>query len=193
MTQSLDVTQILLGIASDRIPASEGLAMIYPAVYQELRRRAASLMRGQQPGHTLTPTALVHEAFLKLVRPGDVQSQSRVQFLAVASQAMRHILVDHARRKAAQKRGGSWQRVGLIDDVSNDRAVEFEIIDLHNALEELERKDGRMADVVEMRVFGGLTIRETAEALGVTTRTVDQDWKVAKAWLADRIGAQDAP
>jgi RNA polymerase sigma factor (TIGR02999 family) len=191
VTVSPDVTQILLRIASDRLPAAEGLGLIYPAVYQELKRRAAALMRDQRDGHTLTPTALVHESFLKLVRPGDVRSESRAQFMAVASQAMRHILVDHARRKAAQKRGKSWHRVGLVEEIPDGRATAFEVLDLHEALEDLAQKDSRMAGVVEMRVFGGLAIREIAEALGVSTRTVDTDWKVAKAWLADRIGSPE--
>lgn len=185
-TQS-NVTRILLGIASDEIPAQEGLALIYPAVYQELRQLARALMRGQPTGHTLSATALVHEAYLRLVNQSEVRSRCRSQFFRIAAKAMRSVLVDHARRRAAQKRGGSWQRITLVDEALADSQTDYEILDLNTVLEELNEKDGRMAQIVEMRVFGGLTIPETAVVLGVSPRTVDSDWKVAKAWLADRM------
>jgi RNA polymerase sigma factor (TIGR02999 family) len=176
-----------MDIASSQIAAEDGLARLYPAVYQELRELARALMRGQRGGHTLSPTALVHEAYLRLVDQTRVQSTCRAQFFCVAAKAMRSVLVDHARRRTAQKRGGSWQRVSLLEGTAAAPEVEFEIIDLHGALEELAGKDPRMADVVELRVFGGLTVVETAGALGVAPRTVDNDWRVAKAWLSDRL------
>jgi RNA polymerase sigma factor (TIGR02999 family) len=181
------VTRVLLEIASSRIPAEDGMALLYPAVYQELRGLARALMRRQRAGHTLTPTALVHEAYLRLVDQTRVRSTSRSQFFCVAAKAMRSVLVDHARRRAAQKRGGSWHRVSLVEETAAAPEVAFEILVLHDALEELAGKDARMADVVELRVFGGLTVAETAGALGVAARTVDNDWRVAKAWLSDRL------
>jgi RNA polymerase sigma factor (TIGR02999 family) len=190
VSASGNVTQLLLDIASGEITTEDGLARLYPSVYEELRRLAGALMRGQRPGHTLSATALVHEAYLRLVDQTRVRSTSRPQFFAVAAKAMRSVLVDHARRKAARKRGGSWRRVSLHEGVGAAPAVEFEIIDLHEALDELARKDARMADVVELRVFGGLTVPEAADALGVAARTVDNDWRVAKAWLSDRLGSE---
>ena len=192
MAAPANVTQILLGIASERIPAHEGLALIYPAVYQELRALARALMRSQRPGHTLSATALVHEAYLRLVNQTGVRSRSRSQFYCVAAKAMRSVLVDHARRLGAKKRGGSWQRITLVGEIPAPESTGYEILDLHRALEDLAEKDGRLAQVVEMRVFGGLTVHETADVLGVAARTVDSDWKFAKAWLGDRISQSGA-
>jgi RNA polymerase sigma factor (TIGR02999 family) len=187
VSEPASVTQILLGMASEQIPAEEGLALIYPAVSQELRRLAGALMRRQPAGHTLSATALVHEAYLRLVDQRIARSHCRAQFFSIASKAMRSILVDHARRRAARKRGGGWRRVGLETDPPAPGGFDVEVLDLHRALEALETRDRRLANVVEMRVFGGLTVQETAEALGVAARTVDNDWKVARAWLSDRM------
>jgi RNA polymerase sigma factor (TIGR02999 family) len=193
-----NVTQILDEIASERLPAHEGFALLYPAVYQEIRRLARGIMRSQAPGHTLTPTALVHEAYLRLVAQPEIRSRSRAQFFAAAAKAMRSILVDHARRKGARKRGGSWHRVTMIEEATPAATAagsssEYEVLDLHAALDALEGKDARLATVVELRVFGGLTVDEASQVLNVSARTIDSDWKVAKAWLADRLTPRDAP
>jgi RNA polymerase sigma factor (TIGR02999 family) len=193
MAPRLSVTRILQEIADEGLPTDEGLARLYPFVYEELRRLARALMRDQKPGHTLTPTALVHEVYLRLVGQSTLPSESRARFFCVAAKAMRSVLVDHARRRTARKRGGSWHRVTLDDAIGATQNVDFEVLSLHQALEDLAAKDLRMARVVEMRVFAGLTIEEAANVLGVSKRTVDGDWKVARAWLSERMSRQAGP
>jgi len=184
MAEEIPVTDTFLRWRSGDPTALDDLL---PRVYEELRALADAYMRRERAGHTLQPTALVHEAFLRLLRlpPGSVQN--RVHFFALAAQAMRRILADHARRHRAAKRGGSAVRVPLElaeggapgtpagDDVAAD--------DLDAALEDLAKLDERQARVVELRFFGGLSIEETAEVLAVSTATVKRDWLVARAWL----------
>ncbi len=195
MTSHTSATQILVDIASERLSAREGLARLYPVVYDELRRLARALMRDQQAGHTLQATALVHEAYLRFVDQSQVQSKSRAQFFCVAAKAMRSVLVDHARRKGAKKRGGGWHRITLDGQVGTQRdprqEIELEVLGLHEALERLAAKDERMSQVVEMRVFAGLTVGEVADVLGVSKRTIDNDWMVARAWLSDQMSSDD--
>jgi RNA polymerase sigma factor (TIGR02999 family) len=161
--------------------SSEQLLLL---VYDELRRLARHHMGGDTPGHTLQPTALVHEAYLKLVDQSRVDWRGRTHFLAYASKAMRNLLIDHARARASAKRGGGSRRVTLVDEVVGDRALDREqLLSLNEALDRLAEHDERQARVVEMRYFGGLKVEEVAEVLGVSKRTVEGYWTHARAWL----------
>jgi RNA polymerase sigma factor (TIGR02999 family) len=159
------------------------LDKLMPLVYAELRQIARRYMNSQNPGHTLQTTALINEAYLKLINQPDKQWQNRSHFFAVAAQAMRHILVDYARSKQYAKRGGGAQQVSLDDalSVSNERAGE--LVALDDALRRLAEIDHRKSLIVELRFFGGLSVEETAEALKVSSITVMRDWSLAKAWL----------
>ncbi len=154
------------------------------AVYDELRRLALAHMRREQANHTLQPTALVNEAYLKLVRQEDVRWQGRAHFFGIAARLMREILVDHARRRTAEKRGGAeQQRLSLTAAGRGAAAEEVDTLALHEAIERLARLDPEQARVVELRFFGGLNIEDTAEVLGVSHATVERKWKLARAWL----------
>ena len=159
------------------------LDQLMPLVNAELRRLARGYMRGERPGHTLQTTALVNEAYLKLVGQRRVRWQNRAHFLAIAAQQMRRILVDHARRRKYQKRGGGALQVtlGEAEGIADERAPN--LVALDEALAALAEVDPRRARVVELKFFGGLTTEEAAEALGVSDTTVERDWTVAKAWL----------
>jgi len=137
--------------------------------------------------HTLQPTALVHEAYLRLVDQDRIAWQSRAQFFAVAAELMRRILVDHARRREAQKRGGPLCRIPLDDEVVAMAAADVELLDLDDALRDLARIDARQACIVEMRFFAGVSVEECAEAMGISTPTVKREWRMARAWLHRRI------
>lgn len=156
---------------------------LLPVVYAELHRRAAAAMRREQDGHTLQPTALVNEAYMRLFDQHRVAWQNRAQFYGVAAQLMRRILIDHAREHLAGKRGGGARQVTLsgIEVAPTDDAVD--VLALHEALERLAALDPRQARLVELRYFGGLNIEETAEALEVSPATVKRDWAIARAWL----------
>jgi RNA polymerase sigma factor (TIGR02999 family) len=156
---------------------------LVPLVYQELRRRAAAQLRRERPGHTLQPTALVHEAYLRLIDQDRAAWQDRAQFFRVASHMMRRILVDRARAHLAHKRSGQWARVTLNEAVALARGGDVEILDVDRALERLATFDSRMSEVAELRFFGGLTLAETSELLGVSRATVERDWQAARAWL----------
>jgi len=199
MAEEIPVTDTFLRWRAGDASALDDLL---PRVYDELRALADAYMRRERAGHTLQPTALVHEAFLRLLRlpPGSVQN--RVHFFALAAQAMRRILADHARRHRAAKRGGSAVRVPLeLVEGGPDAAAlagapdapEVAADDLDAALEDLAKLDARQARVVELRFFGGLSIEETAEVLGVSPATVKRDWLVARAWLHRELrgGAKD--
>ncbi len=176
-------TDILLRI--ERVDDSAA-AELLPLVYEELRRLAGSYMDRERPGHTLQPTALIHEAYLKLIA-GDEAFQSRSHFVGVAAHAMRQVLVDHARRHKADKRGGDWMRVTLDRAEASVTVSPEELLSLHEAIHRLGEKQERLGRVVELRYFGGLTIRETAVVLGVSHTTVEDDWSLAKAWLAREL------
>jgi len=157
-----------------------------PRLYGELRRLARGILAGQRPGHTLQPTALVHEAYLKLADHGETRRYGRTHFMALAARAMRHILVDHARGHARGKRGGAWRRVTLTDGLEPAGKSDLDrdqLLALERALERLQAVDEREARVVELRFFGGLTMVEIAEALDVSLRSVEADWTHARAWL----------
>jgi RNA polymerase sigma factor (TIGR02999 family) len=168
---------------------SDALDRIYPRVYDELRGVAERQLRREQAGHTLHPTALVHEAYMKL-SGGRLEASSRAHFLAIAARAMRQVLVDHARRRGAHKRGGDWHATTLTDGSASIELQPEEIIALDRALEGL---DERQRQVVECRFFGGMEESEIAEALGVSERTVRRDWVKARAWLYNELYPTDVP
>jgi RNA polymerase sigma factor (TIGR02999 family) len=160
---------------------------LMPLVYDELRRRARAQLRRENPGHTLQPTALVHEAFLRLAREDRVAWQNRAQFFAVAGQMMRRILVDHARANKTAKRSGQWSRVSLHEGAASHDAIPVDVLDLHAALDELARVDMRKCQVAELRFFGGLSLQETAHVLAISMATVEREWQTARAWLLARL------
>ena len=185
MADSTDVTILL-----DRINKGDGRAPeeLLPMVYGELRKLAHSYLQNERSDHTLQATALVHEAYLRLVDWEKVSWQNRAHFFAVAAQVMRRILVDHAREKRAAKRDFG-QKLSLDEAVSfsNSNAREVDLIGLDDALEKLAEFDKTQSKIVELRFFGGLTIEETAHAVGISPATVKREWTVAKAWLYDRL------
>lgn len=162
---------------------SEALDDLIPIVYTELRKLARHQLRGERADHSLQPTALTHEAFLRLLGARRVSWQDRAHFFAVASQMMRRILVEHARKAAAAKRGGNATRVTLNEIDAAEEAADVDAVALHEALADLEAVDERQARVVELRYFGGLNTDEAAEVLGISSSTVQRDWRVAKLWL----------
>lgn len=185
MESSSDVTRLLQRWGAGDAEAMEELL---PLLYEELRRLAAVYMRRQPQGHTLQPTALVHEAYLKLAGQHGLSFADRAGFFALAAKMMRRLLVDHARAHNAAKRGGDAVRVTLDEGVASlpSRDVDFE--DLDTALAELGRLDERQAQIVELRFFAGLGIEETAVALGLSPATIKREWATARAWLYRRLG-----
>lgn len=187
-TTPADVTGLLVAWGAGDRAAGEQLL---PAVYAELRRQAARAMRRENPDHTLQATALVHEAYLRLVDQRRVEWRNRTHFFGVAAHMMRRILVDHARGRQAAKRGGAAQRLALSDAVADaciagahqDGGEGLDVLALHEALERLAMLDPDQARLVELRYFGGLTIEETADALGVSPATVKREWTIARSWL----------
>lgn len=157
-------------------------------VYSELRRLAGNYLRRERRDHTLQPTALVNEAYLKLIDQKTARWQNRAQFFGVAAQLMRRILVDHARQRHADKRGGSdQQRLSITNAERLVKQPEVDLLALHEALNELKALDPQQERIVELRFFGGLSIEETAEVLGVGHATVERDWKMARAWLRRKL------
>lgn len=181
MESRLDITALLTETAAD----DGGIALdaMFPLIYEELRRLARRQLRREAVGHTLSTTALVHEAYLRLVDQTRVDWRGRAHFLGVAAKAMRRILIDHARRHRRQKRGGRLERVPLdrIELSVGERAQV--LVDLDEALQRLAQVDARQARVVECRFFGGMTEEETAAALGISLRTTKRDWAKARSWL----------
>ena len=157
---------------------------LLPLVYDELRALAARLLRDERRDHTLQPTAVVHEAYLRLVGVEEVDWTDRAHFFRAAARSMRRILVDHARKRCSAKRGGAPRRISIqIDDIADRRAQQINVLDLDEALCTLAKEYPPKAQVVELRSFGGLTTEETARAMDVTTRTVERHWRFARAWL----------
>ena len=172
----------------------DALERLMPLVYQELRRLAASYLRVERPDHTLQPTALVHEAYLRLVDQRGVSWQNRAHFFGIAAQMMRRILVDHARRRQAAKRDATALRVQAMSAEGEEASVrDPELLALDQALCGLESLDARQARIVELRFFGGLNVEETAEVAGVSSATVKREWRTARAWLAREIRPAGAP
>lgn len=175
-----NVTRLLHAFSEGR---EEALDEVIPLVYDTLRRVARRQLRGERRNHTLSSAALVNEAYLELARLGDVEWRDRRHFLAAAAQTMRHLLVDYAVRRKAQKRGGDLEQVPFEEAIlQSDEHLE-DIISLHGALDRLEELDERLVRVVECRYFAGLTIEETAEVLDISDATVSRDWTRARAWL----------
>lgn len=175
------ITQLLIAWSDGHREALEDLV---PLVYDDLRRMAAGYMRRESAGHALQPTALVHEAYVRLIDQRQVKWRNRAHFFGVAAGMMRRILVDQARRRRAEKRGGQRERVTLSGvDAAVDAPDEIDVLALHGALERLAAFDPRQERIVELRYFGGLTIEETAEVVGASPATVVREWTIAKAWL----------
>src|SRR5438046_9522738 len=166
----------------------KALDELMPLVYSELRRLAGNYLRRERQNHTLQPTALVNEAYLKLVDQKNAHWKNRAQFFGVSAQLMRRILVDHARQHQAAKRGGSdQQRLSITSAERLVKQPELDLLALHEALEELATLDRQQERIVELRFFGGLSIEETAEVLGIGHATVERDWKMARAWLRRKL------
>lgn len=184
-----EVTLILqrLGGGGRRPTDQQDRDRLLALIYDELREIAARLMGRERAGHTLQPTALVHEVYLKLVDQQMPRWNDRAHFLCLAARAMRQILIDHARQRAAAKRGQGWDRVTLHENVALAAGNEFAILELNEAIEKLAALDERAARVAEMRLFGGMTVREVGHVLDVSQRTVDDDWAMARAWLSREI------
>lgn len=183
-TQDHEVTARLnAGVEADRDSRDRLADQLYP----ELKRIARARLRNERSDHTLQPTALVNELYLQLLRRPEVTWTNRKHFLLSASKAMHHLLVDHARAKRAEKRGGGWQPIEIEDpgDKSSDSAIEA--LELDELMTRLGEKEPRMAEIVELRFFGGLTLAEISEVLGIDERTVKRDWALARAWLRGHL------
>jgi RNA polymerase sigma-70 factor, ECF subfamily len=185
MPQHGRVTMLLDRVSSGDRAATEEL---FPLVYDELRSLAASFLAREKAGHTLQPTALVNEAYMRLVGPGEVTWDNRAHFFGAAARAIRRILTDHARSRGRQKRGGGAGRVPLDDGSFTVDPPSIDLLALDEALTRLAALDEQKARVVELRFFGGLTEEETARALGVSISTVTRDWRFARVWLKREIG-----
>ena len=179
-SSSNSVSQLLIAWGQGDEAALEQLT---PLVYDELHRLARRYMRRESPGHTLQTSALVNEAYLRLIDQRNVSWQNRSHFFGIASQLMRRILVDHARTKKRAKRGGSDVRVSLTEATVVAKNKELDVVALDEALERLAQLDEQQSKVVELRFFSGLTVEETAEVMGISKATVKRDWSMAKAWL----------
>ncbi len=179
-----DVTTLLVEWSKGN---EQALEKLMPLVYEELRARARHYLRREHRGHTLQTTELVHEAYLRLVDQKNVRWQNRAHFYAIAAQLMRRILVDHARRRRAARRGGLGLRLSLDRAVALPERPEVDILAIDGALKSLAALDPQQSRIVELRFFGALTIEETAEALGVSPATVKRNWTMAKAWLHHKI------
>ena len=180
--------------AGDERPAGETqpAAELLSQLYTELRRLAGVLTQQLPPGQTLQPTALVHEAYLRLVRSQDPGWEGRRHFFGAAAQAMREILIEQARRKASQKRGGQAQRVELAEGLAWIEPPADDLLALDEAVGRLQAEDPRLAEIVQLRYFTGLSVEETASVVGASVRTVKRDWRYARAWLARQLGTDPA-
>jgi len=181
-----DVTRLLSDLKSGQAGAAERLL---PMIYDELRSIAQRLFAAQPAGNrTIQPTILVHDVFMKLARKPDMEWESRAHFFAVAAKAMRELLVDHARKQRAAKRGGGWHRMTLsgLGASESDEGM-IDVLDLEDALRRLGEVDERQERIVELRFFAGLTVEEVARVLGISERTVLYDWRMARAWLRDHL------
>ena len=179
-----EVTQLLVRLTDGD---GEVLDELLPLVYAELRRLASSYLRRERQDHTLQPTALVHEAYLRMIDQTQAHWQNRAHFFGVAAQMMRRILIDHARAQQADKRGGEFQKLSLDENIDVSGARADELVALDEALERLAELDAQKSRIVELRFFGGLSVEETAEVLGVSAPTVKRQWRMAKAWLYGQV------
>ena len=187
---SADVTALLVCWSrGDRA----ALDQLLPIVYAELRRIAARQLRRDRADHSLQPTALVHEAYLRLVTQNRVGLQNRAHFFGVSAEIMRRILVDHARRRRADKRGGGDERVAITSDLEAPADDRISVLAMDRALARLEAIDATLARIVELRAFGGLTIEEAAAVMKISPSTVKREWRIARAWLTRELGAHGEP
>jgi RNA polymerase sigma factor (TIGR02999 family) len=180
---STNSSEISLLLDQYRDGQAEAFGKLMALVYDDLRRLAAWQLQTERPDHTLQPTALVHEAYLKLAGQNPIEWQNKAHFFALAAQVMRHILVDHARAKQRDKRGGGQTNVALDEAIKLSNTSEPGLVELDEALSALAERDARKSRIVELRYFGGLSIEETAEVLGISPATVRREWTLAKAWL----------
>jgi len=180
-------TSLLLGLSAGDANAREELL---PLVYDELRRIAALYLSRERPGHTLQPTALVHEAYLRLIDQRRVDWRNRAQFVGLAAMMMRRVLVNHARDRASAKRGSGAEHVSLTLAVDAFERPLVDVLAIHDALERLHGLDARKSEVVELKFFGGLTTDEISEVLQISPATVEREWSFSRAWLYDAIGGQ---
>lgn len=185
-SQAKEITQLLVELRSGN---REAETILIPLIYNELRRLAAHYLRRERPDHTLQPTALVHEAYMRLTKIQKVDWQGRAHFFATAANVMRRILVDHARAARAEKRDGFRNPVSLEEGSVLSSARSSELLALDDALDRLTKLNTRQSRIVELRFFGGLNEEETGSVLGISVRTVKRDWRVAKAWLYNEISA----
>ena len=182
-----DVTLIIQAVAAGQASATDDLL---PVIYSDLKRLASSRLANERAGHTLQPTALVHEAYMRLVGSNADTWENRAHFYGAASEAMRRILIDHARRKMRKKRGGDTQRVQL-DDVAEVHSESDELLALDEALSELELLDKTKAELVKLKFFGGMKLDDAAKVLDIPSRTADRYWAYARAWLQRHIAEQE--
>jgi RNA polymerase sigma-70 factor, ECF subfamily len=183
----LEITELLVAWTDGR---RDALDELMPVVYEDLHRMAARYMQREARAQALQATALVNEAYLRLIDQRRVQWRNRAHFFGIAAGMMRRILVDHARRRRAERRGGAWERVTLTGvDVAAEEPNQIDVLALHESLERLRRFDPQQERIVELRYFGGLTIEETAEVAGVSEATVVREWTIAKAWLRVNLSA----
>jgi len=187
MDRPKDISGLLRDWGQGNLRARDDLL---PLVYRELRRRAAGYLRQERRDHTLQPTALVHEAYLRLVEHDRIVCQNRAQFFGVAGQLMRHILVDHARRRLAAKRPDAALKVLLDEPIGATQPRNCDLLDLDQALNELTTMDSRAGQIVELRYFGGLSEQEVAEVLSISRSTVTREWQTARMWLYRRMTTQ---
>ena len=187
--ESTGITELLADLRAGR---REAFNQMLPLVYHELRRSARREL-AIRPSDSLSTTALVHELYLKFARAERADWRNRAHFLGVASVAMRHILVDRARRRSAEKRGGPQRHVTLDENLTAADSQAESLLELHEALDHLARLNERLARVVECRFFGGMTIQQCAGALGVSTTTIEEEWAVARAWLRRALGGGAKP
>jgi RNA polymerase sigma-70 factor, ECF subfamily len=184
----MQITDLLVKLDDGNRPTIA--AKLMPLVYDELRRLAGRYFRHERHGHTLQPTALVHEAYIRMVDQTRVQWEGRTQFFAVGAVVMRRVLVDYARTRQRKRRGGGRPKLELDSKLSPADMSEYEVLEIHEAIEKLSALDEREAKVVELRFFAGLSVEEVAEAIGVSKRTVEGDWKHAKAWLRAQFAGE---
>jgi RNA polymerase sigma factor (TIGR02999 family) len=185
---SSEVTELLLSWGNGNDSAREALL---PLVYEDLRRIARNYLRRERPGHTLQPTALVHEAYLRLIDQRRVTWQNRAQFVGLAAVMMRRVLVNHARDRSAAKRGGQAERVPLTVAADVVAVPQADVLAVHEALDRLQVLDARKSRVVELKFFGGLTTGEISEVMEISPATIEREWSFARAWLYDAISADN--
>jgi len=184
MSDHAEITQLLEDAS---LGGEDAARRLMPLVYEELHQMAARHLKHESPAHTLQPTALVNEAFLRLISQSRVSFKGRMHFFAIGSTLMRRILVDHARRKQREKRGGGQIRMELPDNFPAENAFEDDVLSVHEAIEKLEQLDPRQARIVQLRFFGGMKMDEIAAELGVSKRTIEGEWTMVRAWLKREI------